>query len=163
MPESCSGPSVCTQELAAHLKIYGASLLRCALGYRCNNIICLITGNPNMNIGLFSVLCISCFCTCTAGFFVIAYLLSPTHCVCASSPVFVCLAPVPSSLFDLFGALFNSIPEWESKVQYSTRHGRQELVSLLHTTRGNHKIFGRKSGGFVVRYWGHPHVQIIVN
>ena len=47
MPESCSDPSVCTQETAAHLKIHRASHLRCAPGYRCNDINCLITGNPN--------------------------------------------------------------------------------------------------------------------
>ena len=49
MPESCSDPSVCTQETAALLKIYRASYLRCAPGYRCNDINCLIIGNPNTN------------------------------------------------------------------------------------------------------------------
>ena len=47
MPEFCSDPSVCTQETAALQKIYRASHLRCAPGYRCNDINCLITGNPN--------------------------------------------------------------------------------------------------------------------
>ena len=47
MPESCSDPSVSTQETAARLKIHGACHLRCAPGYRCNNINCLITGNRN--------------------------------------------------------------------------------------------------------------------
>ena len=48
MPESCSDPSVCTQETVAVQKINRASHLRCAPGYRCNDINCLITGNPNI-------------------------------------------------------------------------------------------------------------------
>ena len=47
MPESSSDPSVCTQETAAHLKIHRASHLRCAAGYRRNDIIVLIIGKPN--------------------------------------------------------------------------------------------------------------------
>ena len=50
MPGSCSDPSVCTQETAAHLKIHRASHLRCAPGYRRNDINCLIIGNTNRPI-----------------------------------------------------------------------------------------------------------------
>ena len=53
MPESCSDPSVCTQETAALLKIYRASHLRCAPGYHCNDINCLITGNPNNDVAYY--------------------------------------------------------------------------------------------------------------
>ena len=47
MPESYSDPSVCTQETAALLKIYRASHLRCAPGYRHNDITVLIIGKPD--------------------------------------------------------------------------------------------------------------------
>ena len=47
MPESFSGPSVCSQEVAACLKIHGAHHLRCAPGWHCNDIICLVICSPN--------------------------------------------------------------------------------------------------------------------
>ena len=47
MLNSCSDPLVCTQETAAHLKRFRASQLRCAPGYRHNDITVLIIGNPN--------------------------------------------------------------------------------------------------------------------
>ena len=50
MTESCSDPSVCTQETAAHLKIHRVSHSRCAPGYCCNDINFLITGDPNRGI-----------------------------------------------------------------------------------------------------------------
>ena len=50
MPGSCSDPSVCTQETAAHLKIHRASHLRCAPGYRRNDINRVITSNPNRGV-----------------------------------------------------------------------------------------------------------------
>ena len=56
MPGSYSDPSVCTQETAAHLKIHRASHLRCAPGYRRNDINYLITSNPNSNYGVYCLL-----------------------------------------------------------------------------------------------------------
>ena len=50
MPESYSDLSICTQEPAAHLKIHRASHLRCAPGYRHNDITVLIIGKPNICI-----------------------------------------------------------------------------------------------------------------
>ena len=50
MPNSCSDPLVCTQETAAHLKRFRVSQLRCAPGYRHNDITVLIIGNPNRSI-----------------------------------------------------------------------------------------------------------------
>ena len=52
MLNSCSDPLVCTQETAAHLKRFRASQLRCAPGYRHNDITVLIIGNPNSPVNL---------------------------------------------------------------------------------------------------------------
>ena len=48
MLNSCSDPLVCTQKTAPRLKRFRASQLRCAPGYRHNDITVLIIGNPNI-------------------------------------------------------------------------------------------------------------------
>ena len=56
MLNSCSDPLICTQEITAYLKKnYRASHLRCASGYRHNDIVVLILGS--LNIIVHGILC----------------------------------------------------------------------------------------------------------
>ena len=55
MLNSCSDPLVCTQETAAYLKKFRASQLRCAPGYRHNDITVLIIGNPNNDLYYYEI------------------------------------------------------------------------------------------------------------
>ena len=84
MLNSCSDPLACTQETAAYLKKFRASQLRCAPGYRHNDITVLIIGNPNTAIKVVERHIIGFFIVGSPQYLAVDYDLHAKECIASS-------------------------------------------------------------------------------